>query len=72
MIYCDGPITDEVSSVIEEFARLKDVTIFKNKNNNGLTYALNFLLEHVQTEWFAGVDADDINVPGRFDYSVLF
>ena len=72
LIYCDGPITDEVSSVIEEFARLKNVTIFKNKNNNGLTYALNFLLEHVQTEWFARVDADDINVPGRFDLQCAF
>lgn len=67
----DGPLTDALDRVIEEFcsmhANLKVVSL---PNNRGLGSALNAGLEHCSYEIVARMDTDDIAVPTRFETQV--
>ena len=72
LIFIDGPIAQGVENVLEEFCSHHQVRVFRSDHNTGLANALNILLSKVRTEWFARMDADDVNVPGRFDMQSKF
>jgi len=64
----DGPLTDILYSIVDEFRRktpfLKVVPILKNV---GLGRALNEGLKHCSCELVARMDTDDITKPDRFE-----
>ncbi len=65
----DGPLTDELNAVINEWkTRLGDVlTICKNETNIGLTKSLNKGIQHVKCDFIARMDSDDMSDPLRFE-----
>lgn len=63
----DGPLTDELESVIERYQNLfSNFKIVPLEINQGLGFALKEGLEHCTYEWVARMDTDDIAKPNRF------
>lgn len=64
----DGPLTQELYSVIEEYSkRWSKLKIIKLDNNLGLGMALNEGLKHCSYDLVARMDTDDICKPDRFE-----
>lgn len=59
----DGPLTDELYAVVEEYKQ--HLHIVKNKTNLGLGLALNEGLKVCRNELVARMDTDDISKPDR-------
>lgn len=62
----DGPVGEELTAVISEFAAKPDFTLVKLPLNRGLAYALNTGLQLIKTPYVFRADADDYNLPNRF------
>lgn len=62
----DGPLTDELYAVLDEYAQ-KDVPLcrVRNEKNLGLGLALNVGLQACRNELVARMDTDDISKPDR-------
>lgn len=73
IIINDNPRRKELEEILkfyEEFdAR---VYVIKNKKNIGLAASLNVGIEHVQGEYIARMDADDISLPCRLEKELEF
>lgn len=66
IIVVDGPITDELKTVILKYGENKELfTIIWLNENKGLANALNIGLKHCRNELVARMDADDISRPNR-------
>src|SRR5690606_25263094 len=63
----DGPITPQLASVIEAYARLLTLRIVALPENCGLARALNEGLRQCAYDWVARMDSDDIALPERFE-----
>lgn len=61
----DGPLSDELNNVINEYKNDPIFTIVSSKENNGLAHALNIGLKCCKNELVARMDADDISLPER-------
>lgn len=59
----DGPLTNELYAVLDEFAEY--ITRVKNEKNMGLGLALNTGLKVCRNELVARMDTDDISKPNR-------
>lgn len=69
----DGPLTDELSAVVGEFAhRYPALKVVPLDANHGLGYALNIGLGHCTHELVARMDTDDVCKPNRFEVQVAF
>lgn len=67
IVVADGPLTDEINTVIDKFiVQYSALKILRLKKNLGLARALNEGLKHVDTEWVVRADSDDINHRDRF------
>lgn len=62
VLVCDGPLTPELDSVIEEFTSLHVIRLPENK---GLGNALNEGMKQCRHELIARMDSDDISRPDR-------
>lgn len=70
----DGPLTEELDSVIENF-QIAYSSIFKIielPKNIGLGAALKEGLSYCSCEYVARMDSDDISAPNRFEKQLLF
>jgi glycosyltransferase involved in cell wall biosynthesis len=69
-IVFDGPVSSEIESYIKSIGDNR-IRLFKLEKNEGLAFALNYLLEVVlkfpEYRLIARMDADDISYPSRFD-----
>lgn len=67
VLVCDGPLTDEIDSVIDEMCALHSdiLNIVRLPENRGLGNALNEGLKHCKNELVARMDSDDISLPNR-------
>lgn len=68
LIYQDGPISDDLSQVLERYSRLGNVKLFKSNENKGLAAGLNFLINYavgVGYKYIARMDSDDISYSVR-------
>jgi glycosyltransferase involved in cell wall biosynthesis len=63
----DGPLSKELTDVIEDFSGNNRFLFHQMPVNLGLPSALNAGLEFVTTEYVIRADADDINLPRRFE-----
>lgn len=49
-----------------------DLTILSKEKKQGLSYAKNFGLYHIDTEWVGFLDADDLFVPNKLEEQVKY
>ncbi len=66
VIVADGPLTKELTNVIQFFLTKQSLRVIQLKNNMGLAKALNIGLKSIKTEFTIRADADDFNYPNRF------
>ena len=67
ILICDGPLTSELDTVIEEEERAhgEKLQVIRLKENGGLGNALNIGLKHCRNELIARMDSDDISRDDR-------
>lgn len=64
----DGPLTDELESVIDEYQKLySNFKVVSVSINRGLGKALNEGLKHCSYDLIARMDTDDVAKPDRFE-----
>jgi Glycosyltransferases, probably involved in cell wall biogenesis len=68
----DGPLTDSIEKVINDFHRYAPLKIIPLKENVGLGKALNIGLDRCSNEIVARMDTDDISFNIRFQKQVSF
>lgn len=76
-IYLDGVMNDNIRSYIDGLANeYSNVYSFYGKENNGLAYALNYLINKVKMmgdyAYIARMDADDISDVERISEQIIF
>lgn len=73
IIMCDDGSTDRTFQVAYSYARAHDnIVLLKNEKNMGLNATLNRCLQHVDTEYVARMDGDDLSLPTRFEKEIRF
>lgn len=70
----DGPINDDLESVLDQFNGCEKIIIHRYEKNRGLACVLNDLLIDVpqEIEYIARMDADDISLSNRFSEQIKF
>lgn len=63
----DGPVPDPLRETIDRLAAKHGIEVLWLPENRGLAHALNEGLKQVTTTWVARADADDLNLPHRFE-----
>jgi glycosyltransferase involved in cell wall biosynthesis len=72
IIICeDGDIPSTLDTVIRAFQHFELLRV-KNTGSRGLHHNLNNALSFVETPWLCRCDADDINMPDRFEKQVNY
>lgn len=74
-IYCDGIVEPELLRILKDNETNGHAMVYYSTNNNGLAYALNFLIniiKNINYGFIARMDADDISAPERFSEQVNF
>ena len=67
VLVVDGPVPAVLSSVIDGLTRVFPIRTVYLEKNLGLTAALNRGLEVLEADYFIRADADDVNLPHRFE-----
>jgi glycosyltransferase involved in cell wall biosynthesis len=67
VLVIDGPVPEAIGDVVGAAQRVHGIRVAQLERNVGLARALNEGLKLVRTEWIARADADDLNVPDRFE-----
>ena len=70
ILVCDGPLTEELEQVLEEFSSY--LTLIRLKENGGLGKALAEGLKHCQCEWVVRMDSDDLAVSDRCEKQMAY
>lgn len=72
VLVCDGPLNDELDSVIEEMQKLfgNILKVYRLKENSGLGNALNIGLKKCKNELVARMDSDDISRSDRCEKQI--
>jgi len=70
----DGPLGEDLLRVIAAWKKKlgESMTILQNQENEGLAKALNKGLSHINTDYIARMDADDVSCPERFEKQIAF
>lgn len=65
----DGPLSDELSKVIEQHKAnfINTFKVVNSKRNQGLGASLRLGTKFISTNWIARMDSDDISVHNRFE-----
>lgn len=67
VLVIDGPISQGLEDIVQRWQPVLGFCVVRLPRNVGLANALNAGLKEVRTEWIARADADDFNLPGRFE-----
>lgn len=70
LICQDGALPDALAASVEAWARRSGARVAENPGPRGLHHNLNHAIKSVRTPWIARCDADDINLPRRFEAQV--
>lgn len=69
----NGPLTDEIYSVVENFTeKANNVRIIKFKENHVFAHALNAAIRECNSDFIARMDTDDISLNERFEKQLVF
>ena len=63
----DGPLPVFLMHKVQELQRQYKIDVTFLPKNMGLAFALNCGIDKISTPWIARADADDINLPNRFE-----
>jgi glycosyltransferase involved in cell wall biosynthesis len=72
ILVVDGPISDVLANQITIFKHKYLINVIYLSRNMGLAHALNAGLKYVTTDWVVRADADDVNLPFRFEKQLRF
>lgn len=73
ILLLDDSSTDKTLSICKEYENnFKNIHLYRNKNNLGLTKNLNFLINKSSGEYLARQDSDDISEPSRIEKQINF
>jgi glycosyltransferase involved in cell wall biosynthesis len=73
VLVLDGPITNELQAVVDEFSgQYHEMKVIPHPTNQGLGKALNLGLQHCSYEIIARMDTDDISVDNRFEMQIEY
>lgn len=73
ILLVDDSSTDKTFNICKEYENnFKNIYLFRNKNNLGLTKNLNFLINKSSGEFLARQDSDDISDPSRIEKQINF
>lgn len=72
VIVKDGPLTEPLEQIIEQFEKSAPVKIVSLEQNSGLGIALAKGLENCSYNLVARMDSDDISIPKRFQTQITF
>jgi len=67
LLIVDGPIPNKLEQVVEKYREKQIFDCYYLQTNVGLANALNAGISKVDTEWIVRADADDYNLPNRFE-----
>jgi glycosyltransferase involved in cell wall biosynthesis len=67
LVICDGPLTESLEMVIDEYVRHPGFRVVRLKKNEGIVGALNRGLKEVCNDIVVRCDSDDVNYPERFE-----
>ena len=70
LICQDGPLPAPLETAVRDWVRAWGARVVQNPGPSGLQHNLNHALRSVGTPWIARCDADDINLPRRFEAQV--
>lgn len=70
VLQVDGPVSKEIDSVISHFQEIYGMRVYRLEKNSGHGIARRECLEHCNYDYVAIADADDINVPTRFEKQI--
>ena len=69
----DGPLTEDLYSVIDEYTKLyPNLRVVRSEKNLGLGKALNLGLNSCKYDYVARMDTDDICFPNRFEKQIQY
>lgn len=72
-IYIDGPLPDDTSNYLNSMSSHQRIHLDGNEKNNGLAYALNFLIDKTKGyEYIARMDSDDVCRIDRIYHQVKY
>lgn len=74
VIMCDGPLTNELDSVLDEYEKKYEIiNVYRMSENMGLGIALNEGIKKCKNNLVARMDSDDISVSNRCEiqYAVM-
>lgn len=73
IILCDDGSKDNTYQIAKEYAdKFNNIVLIRNEKNMGLNFTLNHCLEHVDTEYIARMDGDDLSLSNRFEIEIDF
>jgi glycosyltransferase involved in cell wall biosynthesis len=73
ILVVDGPVGPELSEIIKKASLLSSrLFVVRLEKNLGLANALNAGIAHSKFEWIVRADADDVNLPERFELLAKF
>jgi glycosyltransferase involved in cell wall biosynthesis len=68
-LVADGPLSDELETILDLLQQkyINKIILIRLAFNQGLSHALNAGLHHITQPWVVRADADDFNLPRRFE-----
>jgi glycosyltransferase involved in cell wall biosynthesis len=72
LVVVDGQVSDALNIVINNFVKYSNFKVIRLKVNSGITEALNVGLDNIESEWVFRADADDYNLPDRFEKQIPY
>lgn len=71
VLVVDGPVPDEINTVIDEFSSIYGIfNVIRLQENGGLGNALRLAVENAKYDIIARMDSDDVSLPGRFESQI--
>ena len=70
-LYNDGS-TDNSLEIINNYLQDERILLFNSETNKGISFALNYLLQFVNTEFIARIDSDDIMFEERLEIQLKY
>lgn len=67
VLVVDGPVGEDIDSVIEKYSKKYEFNTIRLEKNGGLGNALKIAVENCRNDLIARMDSDDVSLPDRFE-----